>query len=148
MTRLRFEVVFDDEPGVALSDADLAALGGGVRVPVAGTIDGSPFRTRAFRMGGFQGIRFNQEILRSAGRGTGDAVVVEVWRDDEERVVEVPDALASALDDAGLRSEYDGFAFTHRREWAQWVAEAKKPETRERRIAKVLDQVRAKARPR
>jgi hypothetical protein len=47
--RLRFEVVFDDEPGVMLTDDDLAALRGGVgcggvRVPVAGTIDGAPFR--------------------------------------------------------------------------------------------------------
>lgn len=142
MTRLRFDVVFDDEPGVVLSDDDLNALGGGVRVPVAGTIDGSPFRTRAFRMGGFQGIRFNKEILRAAARGPGDAVVVEVWRDDEERTVDVPSDLAEALGD--LRASFDGFAFTHRREWVQWVEGAKKPETRARRVEKVVEQVRAK----
>jgi len=140
--RLSFRVTFDEEPGVALSDDDLAALGGGVRVPVAGTIDGSPFRTRAFRMGGFQGIRFNKEILRTANRGPGDAVVVQVWRDDEARTVAVPGDLAEALGD--LRPAFDAAAFTHRKEWVQWVEEAKKAETRERRIAKVVEQVQAK----
>jgi hypothetical protein len=138
--RLRFEVVFDDEPGVALSDADLAALGGGVRVPVAGTIDGSPFRTRAFRMGGVQGVRFNKQILAAAGRGPGDAVVVELWRDDEPREVTMPADLAATL--GSLRPAFDAMAYTHRREWVEWVAAAKKPETRERRIAKVVDHVR------
>jgi hypothetical protein len=143
--KLRFEVVFDDEPGVPLSDGDLAALGGGVRVPVAGTIDGAPFRTRAFRMGGQQGVRFNKGILAAAGRGPGDHVVVELWRDDEPREVDVPADVAAALDAAALRNGFDAFAFTHRREWVEWVEQAKKPETRERRIAKVVDQVRAKA---
>jgi hypothetical protein len=144
VTGLRFEVTFDDEPQVPLTDADLATLGGGVRIPVAGTIDGSPFRTRAFRMGGFQGIRFNKEILRAAGRGPGDSVVVELWRDEAERVVEVPDDLTAALRDAGLRTAFDGFAFTHRREWVQWVESAKRPETRARRVDGVVAQVRAK----
>ncbi|MDQ1748057.1 MAG: hypothetical protein QOD07_2320 [Frankiaceae bacterium] len=141
--RLRFEVVFDDEPGVALTDDDLAALGGGVRVPVAGTIDGAPFRTRAFRMGGVQGIRFNKQILALAGRGPGDAVVVELWRDDEPREVSVPADLSAAL--GALRPAFDAMAFTHRREWVEWVEAAKKPETRERRIGKVVEQVAAKA---
>ena len=143
--RLRFEVVFDDEPGVDLSDDDLAALGGGVRVAVAGTIDGSPFRTRAFRMRGVQGIRFNKEILRAAGRAPGDRVVVELWRDDEERTVDVPADLASALAAAGLREAFAAFALTHRKEWVLWVDAAKKPETRDRRITQVVDQVKAKA---
>ena len=136
---LRFEVVFDAEPGVDLSDDDLSALGGGVRVPVAGTIDGTLFRTRAFRMGGVQGVRFNKQILAAAGRGPGDAVVVELWRDDEPREVAVPDDLAEALGE--LRPRFDGFAYTHRREWVEWVEGAKKPETRARRIAKVVERL-------
>lgn len=138
--RLRFEVVFDDEPGVVLSDADLAALGGGVRVPVAGTLDGTFFRTRALRMGGFQGVRFNKQILLAADRGPGDRVVIELWHDTGERLVDVPADLAAAL--GGLRSAFDGFSYTHRREWVQWVTEAVKPETRSRRVEQVVDQVR------
>jgi antitoxin component of MazEF toxin-antitoxin module len=140
--KLRFELVFDDEPGVPLTDVDLKLLGGGVRVPVAGTINGSPFRTRAFRMGGVQGIRFNQQILKAADAGPGDAVVIELWRDDEERVVDVPPDLAEALGD--LRAAFDAASYTQRKEWAQSVAEAKKAETRERRVAKVVAEVKAR----
>jgi uncharacterized protein YdeI (YjbR/CyaY-like superfamily) len=93
-------------------------------------------------MGGVQGVRFNKQILAAAGRGPGDAVVVELWRDDEPREVDVPADLAGAL--GSLRPAFDGFAFTHRREWVEWVESAKKPETRHRRITQVVDQVRAK----
>jgi antitoxin component of MazEF toxin-antitoxin module len=139
---MKFELVFDDEPGVPLTDGDLSVLGGGVRIPVAGTINGSPFRTRALRMGGWQGIRFNKDVLRAAGAEPGDAVTVEIWRDDEERVVDVPAELAEALGD--LRSAYDAASYTQRKEWAQSVAAAKKPETRERRSAKVVEELRAR----
>lgn len=140
---LRFDVIFDDEPGVPLSDDDLAALGGGVRVPVAGTINGSPFRTRAFRMGGYQGIRFNKQILGAAGVGPGDSVVIELWRDDEAREIDVPAELAAALGE--LRSSYDAASHTQRKEWARSVADAKKPETKQRRIDKVLADLRSRS---
>jgi len=45
--------------------------------------------------------------------------------------------------DAGARAAFDALAFTHRREYAQWVAEAKREETRERRAARALEMLRA-----
>ena len=43
------------------------------------------------------------------------------------------------------RAAFDGAAVSHRREWVQWVTEAKRPETRERRIGRVVEQVRGRA---
>jgi uncharacterized protein YdeI (YjbR/CyaY-like superfamily) len=66
-----------------------------------------------------------------------DGVAVE--RDTAERTVEVPADLAAALAEAGLREAFDGLSFSHRREHVNAINEAKKPETRARRIAKALE---------
>jgi len=57
--------------------------------------------------------------------------------------VEVPAALAVALDgEAELRARFDALAYTHRREFATWVAEAKRSETTARRVAGTLEMLR------
>jgi uncharacterized protein YdeI (YjbR/CyaY-like superfamily) len=69
-------------------------------------------------------------------------VPVVLESDDAPRTVEVPDDLAAALDAApGARAGFDGRSFSHRREWVEWVTEAKRPETGERRVRGVVEQV-------
>jgi uncharacterized protein YdeI (YjbR/CyaY-like superfamily) len=71
-------------------------------------------------------------------------VEVELALDTAPREVEVPPALATALaGDAAAQAAFDALSFTHRKEYARWVAEAKRPETRERRIAETLARLRA-----
>jgi uncharacterized protein YdeI (YjbR/CyaY-like superfamily) len=68
----------------------------------------------------------------------GDEVVATIELDQQEREVEVPEDLAAALDAAGVRAAFDALTFTRRKEFARGVTEAKKAETRERRIAAVV----------
>jgi uncharacterized protein YdeI (YjbR/CyaY-like superfamily) len=69
--------------------------------------------------------------------------------DDAPRVVEMPQALQAALDaDPDAKAKFDGLAFTRRKEFAQWVAEAKKEETRDRRVAETIERVKAGQKPR
>jgi len=73
----------------------------------------------------------------------GDAVEVGLALDTAPRVVEVPEALAEALAaDAQARAFFDRLAYTHRKEYAQWIAEAKREETRERRVARAIEMLR------
>ena len=52
----------------------------------------------------------------------------------------VPDAFAKALrGNARARAAFDAFPPSHRREYIQWIAEAKRDETRERRITQALE---------
>jgi uncharacterized protein YdeI (YjbR/CyaY-like superfamily) len=56
----------------------------------------------------------------------------------------VPDALAVALDnDPAARKAFDGLAYSHRKEYARWVAAAKRDETRERRVAQATEMLKA-----
>jgi uncharacterized protein YdeI (YjbR/CyaY-like superfamily) len=51
--------------------------------------------------------------------------------------------LATALAAAGLRETFDSLSYSHRREHVNAVLDAKKPETRVRRIAKTLEMLRS-----
>jgi hypothetical protein len=112
---------------------------GEARPAVAGTLNGTPFRGRLSVYGGVTYLGLSREVRDAAGIEVGDAVDVVLDRDEAPREVEVPPALRSALEhDAAARAAFDRLAFTHRREYARWIAEAKRDETRARRVAKAL----------
>lgn len=112
---------------------------GSARPPVVGTVNGQPYRTRLMRYGGQTVMGLTKEIRAAAGVELGDEIVIEIELDEAPREVDVPEELALALaSDAPARAAFDALAYTHRKEYAQWIAEAKRPETRERRVAKAV----------
>jgi uncharacterized protein YdeI (YjbR/CyaY-like superfamily) len=71
-------------------------------------------------------------------------LAVQLDLQTEARNVEVPPALNQALaGDPQARAAFDDLAFSHRKEFARWVSEAKREETRERRVAQALEMIRA-----
>ena len=122
---------------------DAKEVFGSARAPVRGTVNGTPLRTRLMVYGGVTYLGLAREIREAAGIELGDAVAVELELDDAPREVTVPPELAAVLDAERLRDAFDGLSFTHRREYAEWVATAKKAETRERRAAKAAEMLRA-----
>jgi hypothetical protein len=122
---------------------DVRELYGEARPPVRGTVNGVPFRSRLMVYGGVTVLGLRNEQRREAGISDGDPVDVEIERDDAPREVELPPALASALSsDAPAAEAYESLSFTHRREYAEWIAQAKREETRTRRVAKALEMLR------
>jgi len=122
---------------------DVRALWGEARPPVRGTVNGVPFRSRLAVYGGETMLGLTNAFRASAGIAEGDEVEVVIERDDAPREVEVPPALQAALDgDAVARAAYERLSFTHRREYANWIAEAKQEKTRSRRTERVLEMLR------
>jgi len=121
---------------------DVPAVFGGKRVPVRGTINGYPFRTTIATYGGRYYLGFRREIREGAGIDIGDAVVILLERDDEPRTIEVPQDLAAALD-TETHALFDGLSYTHRKEYVRWIEEAKRAETRQKRVAKAVELLRA-----
>jgi hypothetical protein len=142
---MRFKATLG-ERGVVVP-GDPKAEFGGARAPVAGTVNGTPFRGRLMVYGGVTYLGFRREIRDAAGGIVqGDEVEIEIDRDDAPREVEVPEALATALaGDTEARAVFDRLAFTHRKEYATWIAEARKDETRERRVRRALEMLRGGA---
>jgi Bacteriocin-protection, YdeI or OmpD-Associated/Domain of unknown function (DUF1905) len=122
---------------------DVPVILGEARPPVRGRVNGHPFQGRIAKYGGTYYLGFNREQREAAGIADGDTLEIELERDDEPRAVEVPEDLAAALEAADLRKTYDALAFTHRREYARWITEAKRDETRQRRVEKAIEMLRA-----
>jgi bacteriocin resistance YdeI/OmpD-like protein/uncharacterized protein DUF1905 len=130
---------------VVLDDAQVAVVGEGAkRFPVVATVNGYTWRTSVARMGGEFLLGLNREVRHAAGVEPGNEVEVSIELDVAPREVEVPEALAAALaTDPQAESAFKSMAFTHRKEYARWVADAKREETRQRRVREALDMIRA-----
>jgi bifunctional DNA-binding transcriptional regulator/antitoxin component of YhaV-PrlF toxin-antitoxin module len=117
---------------------------GEARAPVHGTVNGTPFRGRLSVYGGVTYLGLRREIREAAEIDVGDELDILLERDDVPREVVVPHALEHALAAApDARAAFDRLAFTHRREYAEWIAEARREDTRERRTAKAIEMLRA-----
>jgi hypothetical protein len=129
---------------VVLDDDQVATVGEGAkRFPVRATVNGYTWRTSVARMRGEFLLALNREVREAAGVQVDDSVEVEIELDTLEREVEVPEALANALaGDAAAKAKFDNLAFTHRKEYARWIAEAKRDATRDRRVLKALEMLR------
>lgn len=134
---------------IVLTDEQVAGLAGGAKTfPVAVTVAGrATFQGRLARMGGENLIGLNKATREAVGVAAGDTVEVVVSVDATERAVEVPDDLAAALAAAGGTDAFAALAPSHRKEYVRWITEAKKPETRAKRVAEAVPMIR-EGRPR
>jgi len=138
------------EPGrgggafVILPEDVLDALGGKGRFRVVGVLNGVGYSSSTMPMGGGRVcLGVHKATRQRAGVELGDEVEVEIERDTTPRELTVPEDLAAALSgDAAAGAAFERLSFTHRREYAEWVAGAKREETRARRIAKTLEGLR------
>ena len=114
---------------------------GKTRAPVTVTVNGYTYRSTIAPMGGVTCIPLRKSNREAAGLEGGEKVSVTLALDDAPRTVEPPADLTKALKAAPPAWErWQELSFTHQREYAEAVEEAKKPETRAKRIA---DAVRA-----
>ena len=129
--------------GIEVPEEVVTALGAGGRPPVLVTLGDYTYRTTVARMGGRVLVGINAEHRANAGVSAGEQIEVEIQPDTEAREVTVPDDLAAALaQDAKASATFDRLSYTHRKEWVRWVEEAKKPETRQTRLAKTVESLR------
>ena len=143
--KLNFTVKLQGEAGssVAWLDAPFDVqeiFGTQARVPVRGTINGFAFRTSLMPMGGCHGMAVNKTMREGGKCQAGDLVQVQMQRDTEPRIVEAPPELKKELaKNKQAQSNWDQLAFTHKKEMAKYMLEAKQEETRKRRLAKVIE---------
>lgn len=130
---------FGPATAIDLTDAQVEELGGGKRAAVVVDIGGRTARVRLGVMDGRNVIGLSKAVRAQLGVDIGDEVDATISLDTAEREVDLPDDLAAALDAAaGVRAAFEALSYSRRKELARGVADAKRPETRERRIAAVV----------
>ncbi|MGH9832056.1 MAG: YdeI/OmpD-associated family protein [Blastocatellia bacterium] len=124
------------------------AFGTRARMPVKGTINGFAFRNSIFPMGPMGGGKFylvvNKQMREGAKVKAGDLAEFRLKKDDTPREIETPADFAKAMKaNKDAQAVWDRLSFTHRKEYIGAIEEAKKPETRARRIEKAVETIAA-----
>jgi hypothetical protein len=113
------------------------------RVPVKGTINGFPFRSSLMNMGDGHMMVVNAQLRTGAQCKAGDTVSVLMAVDEDERTVDVPGYLKRIIaGDPKARKFWSKLSFTHQKEYVREIGASKRPETREKRIAAMMDALR------
>lgn len=128
---------------IVLTDEQVAGLAGGAKtLPVKVTVHGErTFEGRVARMAGENLVGLNRAVRTAMGVEAGDTIDVEIVADVAERVIDVPEDLAAAMASAGVATTFAALAPSHRKEYVRWVAEAKRAETRAKRVAETVQKL-------
>lgn len=114
------------------------------RVPIKGTINGFPFRSSLMNMGHGHFTVVNREMRQGAKVKAGDTVLIVIELDEEKRTVDVPAWLKKIIHaDAKARAAWPELSFTHQKEYVREIVEAKREETRDKRVAQMLHNLRS-----
>ncbi|MDO5495079.1 MAG: YdeI/OmpD-associated family protein [bacterium] len=142
--RIRTEIVpAGPAAAIELTEDQLEELGAGARSAVVVTIEGHSERLRIARMGGCLMIGLRREVREAFGVEAGSVVDAEIALDAAPREVEIPAELEREFAAAPeVASSFEELAYTHRKEFARWVGEAKREETRLRRAAEAVVMLR------
>jgi Bacteriocin-protection, YdeI or OmpD-Associated/Domain of unknown function (DUF1905) len=154
MPTKRFRVLLEkhessEATGICVPFDVLKVFGTRARVPVRGTINGFPYRSSIFPMGeGKHYMVVNKNVRAGAKAKGGETVSIVMKRDDEPRIITPPADFARALKtNKEARATWEKLSYTHQKEHALAIEEAKKPETRARRIEKAITQLAAGKKP-
>ncbi len=126
--------------GIEVPEEVLTALGRGRRVKVVATVNGYTYRTSVAPAYGKILMPFSSEHRKASGLVGGDEIEVELIPDDAPREVEVkPDLEAALAASSDATAFFSGLSYSHQRAYVLWIENAKKPETRSRRITKAVE---------
>jgi len=120
---------------------DVEKVFGAKRVPVKISINNVDYRSTTFRSGGKYLLPIPKAFRDAAGVKSGEMITVSLEKDTEKRVVAAPEDFAAALSKADLEDVFAQMSYTHQKEYVLSIEEAKKEETRVRRIEKAIEQI-------
>jgi hypothetical protein len=124
---------------------DVERVFGKKRVKVKATIDGEPYRGTLVRMGEPCHILIVLKGIRAKiGKDFGDGVEITLEEDTAPRALEIPAELAEVLaQNPEAEAFFKHLSYSHQREYVLWINEAKREETRQNRVAKAVEMLKA-----
>ncbi|WP_411170116.1 DUF1905 domain-containing protein [Clostridium sp. MB05] len=116
---------------------------GAKRVKIKAKFDSIEYRGSIVKMGlPCYMIGITKEIRNKIGKTYGDVISVEIEKDEEERVIELPIEFEERLK---LNKEaykfYESLSYSNKRKYFQWITSAKKEETKIKRIEEAIEKL-------
>jgi hypothetical protein len=118
---------------------------GRVRAPVKVTLNGYTFRSTIFSMEGMVGIPLRKSNREAAGLEGGETLDVRLELDTDKREITPPADFVQALQAAPPAwDRWQELSYSHQREYVEALEQAKKPETRARRLENAVEAIGAR----
>jgi bifunctional DNA-binding transcriptional regulator/antitoxin component of YhaV-PrlF toxin-antitoxin module len=133
---------FGNHASIEIPEKNLAEIGGNKRAPLKVTINSHTYQSTATGVDGKCMVVFPTKDREASGTKAGDNVTVTLELDDGYREVAIPQELADSLATHSLAETFHKLIYSKRKEFARLVNEAKSDETKVRRIAKIVDQLK------
>jgi hypothetical protein len=129
--------------GIEVPAKVVESLGTSKRPAVSVTINGFTYRSTVAVMGGAFMVGVSAKVREGAGVAGGDVVDVDIELDTAPRVIEVPPDLKKALGrDKEAKTIFEGLSYSRKQRLVLPIEDAKTPETRQRRVDKVVQTLR------
>ena len=113
------------------------------KVLVKATFDGVPYTGSLIKYGNPQHMLGVLKAIRErTGKAPGDTIEVVVWKDEPVRSLDLPPQFEELMKKEGLLPVFEKLSHTHRRQYCLWIAEAKKEETRLKRLKKGIEMLK------
>jgi len=130
--------------GIVVPSEILEGLAAGKKPAVRVTINGYTYRSSVATIDGRPMIGVSNDVRKAAGVAAGETVDIDVELDTAKRTVALPEELVALLDtDAVARAAYDKLSYSNQRRIVEPIDQTKNPETRQRRIDKAMETLRA-----
>lgn len=146
--KITFETVLEKyEKGQATGirfPFDIEKTFGAKRVPVKVWINEAQYISTIVKMNGEYIMVVPKRVRDVAQIKGGETISVTIQHDREKRTVEVPEDFAAGLKNADLTERFEKLSYTHQKEYVVSINEAKKEETRIRRIGKAIEMISKK----
>ena len=113
------------------------------KVPVKASFNGVSYTGSLIKYGKpLHVLGMPKAIRDQTGKSPGDTIEVVVWKDEAVRIVEVPAQFENLMKKEGLLPVFKKLSYTHRKEYSRWITEAKKEETRLKRLEKAIEMLK------
>lgn len=130
--------------GIEVPAEVVEQLGGGKKPAVTVRIGDYNYRSTVASMGGRYLIAFSADRRAETGIKGGDAIEVELELDTKPREVEVPAGLAAALAaEPAAKTFFESLSYSNQLKHVLSINDAKTDETRQKRIEKAMEMLRA-----
>ena len=141
-----FEAVLEADPGTGavfavVPFAVAEAYGTKEEVPVQAAIEGFPYQGELTPLGdGYHALVVPREVRRAVGKTVGDVLRIALSHDLSERVVSMPDDLATALAAAppAALTFFKSLTKPEQRAYVRYLAGAKTPALRAKRLTETV----------
>ena len=132
---------FGNNTGIVVPEEKLLELNAGKKPPVKVNVNGYEYQSSIASMSGYFLIPLSKELRLNSGLKGNDEVDVILTLESKDRNVEVPLELIQILKDNNLLELFDKQSYSNRKEMVRLVVDAKKEDTKMKRLSQIVNQL-------